>query len=96
MLKTNKIIITNYILLVFLVLGGLFYILLLNDNPIFNYELRIKESNLESLKIKNQTLKLELAELNSLKRIEVLAKNDGMIGYGEIAWLKDGKDVALR
>ena len=96
MLKVNKIVFINITLLLALVLGVFFYIFFLNSQPATSYELRLKEREWGLLKVKNQALKLQLAELNSLSRIESLALAEGMARLGEIAWLEKGQDVAIR
>jgi len=85
------------ILIIFsmLFLGAL-YLIQLNSLVSHSYQIRQQKEQLRNLEAENQTLEMEIVQLQSPANLEELVQSLGMIDVGQVTYLEDDRVMAMR
>ncbi len=88
----------GFITLILLAFFGMFYLSQVNNSATYGYEIKDLEKKLMELEGQNRALELEVAELQSLKKIEEeIKKQQTMQETGKVTYLSIPEmDVAIK
>jgi len=85
------------ILIVFSMLFlGVLYIIQINSLVSHSYQIRQQKEHLKNLQAENQTLEMEIVQLQSPANLEGLVQSLGMIDVGQVTYLEDDRVMAMK
>jgi len=87
---------TSFIMALFIFLSGLFYLYSINNNAVKGYRIRCVEKELTEQENKNEQLKIQEAELNSLYRLKSESERLNMSELKEIVYIEESGPMALK
>jgi len=87
---------TSFIMVAFVFLSGLFYLYSINGNAVKGYQIRCAEKELTEQEKKNEQLRIQEAELNSLYRLKSESERLNMSELKEIVYIEESGPIALK
>ncbi len=91
-----KFFIVFYVLLGLIIILGIFYGVVTNKVATIGYNIKSTEKKIDTIKNNNDSLKIKISELKSVKLLENKVNEIGMVKPSEIDYLNIGKEVALK
>ncbi|MFH0906813.1 MAG: hypothetical protein ABIC36_03310 [bacterium] len=85
-------------IVIVLAVFGLGFVYLLQTNSLVgcSYDIRQQKEEISRLQVENQSLEMEIVQLQSPANLEQIVNSSGMIGAGQITYLENDRAVAVK